>query len=387
MQPSHGLLCTFWLTALISALERATTLHQALVPMIQLTGYIWTYTGAAVPRKLQARLMAAIVQLKHAAPREPACEIDLQNLEQWAPVLDSAPYVTPQVICLREALCAVAATDSVLSQHDAAAQLRTGLRALQVETAHKDAMPLELVVALWGVLHRLYQSFCLLSANNAGPRNTVLVLTCSWRGMGLVSSPYGLMHKRPETERILLDVQQYSVAELVASGKAYMMALVNALAHEQPMPHNPACQNERYGRHKREWNVQLVAVQRWRQPVLPLSKVARYLQSRGGTHLPVMTFDRGSEELREEPLQVKQSKLVLGQQYHELLGWPPSALPSEVRDEVINSHQDYVRTQISHKLAIQAEVGCVFSSALAEMPGMARIENLPSLQLAPLVNA
>ena len=37
MQPIHGRLCTFWLTALASAMENAATLEQAWVPMLQVS--------------------------------------------------------------------------------------------------------------------------------------------------------------------------------------------------------------------------------------------------------------------------------------------------------------------------------------------------------------
>lgn len=390
MQPIHGGLCTFWLTALVCALERAASLQAAVVPMMQLIGFIWTYTGAAMPRKLQPRLLAAIRKLQHAAPAgtEPQ-HIEFDQLELWRPASNQTaePYVDPQRVCMRAALGAVVATDPVLSALPQAKPLRTRFHRLTAGAVHRDAFPLEVVVAMHDVLHRLYQAMCQSSLHSAGPLDTALSMLCSWRGFGLVCSPYGIMHQRAAAQRIVRDVLQRPLPELVLSSKAYIMARVNALSHEHPIRSEAPARQERYARYKKEWDGQLVAVQQWRQPVLRLAEVARLMRARGATHMPVLTFVRGCEELRELPHELKESKFVVGKSYCELLGWGRAELPTSLPDGlVVEKYADVKRCQSMHAAAILTDCGEPFTSVL-DAEQSTPSAPLPSLRLAPLASA
>lgn len=67
LQPTQPKLCSFWLGALIAALEGATARKHAELPTLVLTTYIFAFTGAAIPSAMQRPLVRGAVNLVRLA--------------------------------------------------------------------------------------------------------------------------------------------------------------------------------------------------------------------------------------------------------------------------------------------------------------------------------
>ena len=334
--------------------------------VLQVACYMWTYTGVAVPAKLQGRLVracAGIAQLPVA----------------------SGDYSCDPVVWLRNLVSWVVGTDAKLLQLGMVKGIARQNGAQVAVQPTVDRMPMCEVLTFFRLIDRMQHAGIEQSANSASEKDAMLSVTMSLRGHGLAASPYGIMCARTSVERVLNNWLDKGLQQLILEGQAIAVAQVASMQYKgeqaRAIPRSAPEGTERYAKWPQTWTEgTFVATFPNEVTATSMTQIAAKLTRKGGRHMPVCWVHRLPNELLEQPVPVK-GKDFQASQYYLAGGWEPAKLPQQVRSVQVNTVQELQATQQRHAWFIVNRFGGPFVRA-QEIHALMR--DLRSLQLEPL---
>jgi hypothetical protein len=397
----------FWLSALVSSLLTAQSLGAARLAMIHIAVYLWTYTGAAVPKPLHELLASATERLASL----PECTRAKGGDEgRGCPRAPQAAPVQHNPRLVFDALMWVYEIDQHLQRQVPRAQAgahagrcAAGGSATGMASPHAAPPFTSVLLNMWLILVTSPQ--VLQSPNCADPRDARLGVSACLRSLSLCMSAFGIACARDACERVLASCLDADLAHLECCGQAISVAMVASLHsgriyHNQPgdlpaAPELPASTRERYGRLPAAWEGKAVYAHLALagSACLLLSDVVSKLRSRGAAHLPLVFFRRMSQNMLSSLSQPSGSlgEALCGMRPHELAapglypeatGWDAHRLPASLRDRRVEKSSELVLAQMEHFEALHQEFGGAF--ARAETVRAKDHIPLPSLDLAML---
>ena len=388
VQPTRAALCTFWLAALIRGLQEAKHASEAILPAAVLAGYVWLYTGAAVPHHLQLKLVKATVNAcKWLSPTDE----DLGRPEgQERGAHMSTPEILSTFSCklLRDFVL----TD--LQFRENYGECRAMYNEENASLFDNDCPESGFMVqsATNMLLEYLYNHSMCTTPHGCRPDDAIARIMVTLRGSGLCASPYGIFCAPEATRNIL---QRWlnqgedprnpasGIQSLVEGRHASVTLRMQDIRTTPPVSSMPGGEHAAYmaSLAARAPAGQLYAPLQWLNAfVLPYSvgepgspwqmprmrDIFAALVAKRAPHLPTMLDAICADHLLDIGMlpRMAGTDAALPRAYKDVHGWSADSLPSALAQRHIDSENDLRAAQIEHVQHVIEEQGGSVKQAL-----------------------